>query len=346
MAVGLLLALTLVSCARNSSTGGPTPANVYSGSLRVADVAPLLNDSGNWSPGAPTFGVRPLDISNTATEQRFVMILRFVHVGTPETLNINYRVWNSTSVASIVMSNTQSSVGSTQTGPAAGDQILYFTQMLSFGAAPYVSIAMVRIGQTVVTIEWSRIAGFASTNQSGRLASKVASRLQQSLAGKLHASPPQSIDASLLPAPGPDLALLGTSRLPIAVLASMLDSPSPADLTGLFSSLGVADFVYGDYTLDADTHMEFQTSAFSFSTPADATNWINAAVGASSLDTSGNYINFDQTTGQYVAFFAAGSHGVVMICKSSAQYESASRSCEDPLTRVVAAWKTELAAAG
>ena len=345
-ALGCLLVLALASCARSSTAGGPTPTSVYRGSLQLSDVAPLLDDGAHWAPGAPTFGIRPLDVANTLPEQRLALTLRYLHVGTAETLTITYLVWDSSTVATAIVTNTQTAVGSTLTGPPAGDQVLYYTQMFSFSAAPYVAVIMVRVGQTVATIEWARTPGFAATSQSGKLAGKVASKLKDALAGKLKASPPPAVNPLLLPAPGPDLVLLGATRLPIDVLASMLDAASPSDLKGFFSQLGVTDFAYGDYTLDADTHMEFQTSAFTFSSPTDATDWLNTAIGATNLDSSGNYITFDQTTEQYEAFFAAGSHGVIIICKSSAQFEAASRSCEAPLSRVVTAWKADLTALG
>ena len=296
----------------------------------------------NWWPGPPQFSTRPLDSSTRPEEERFDVTLRFAHVGTAETLNINYRVWFSSQLADAILTSTQQAVGTSLKGPSAGDQILYYNQKLGFGAAPYVSETLVRVGQIVVVINLSRALGFASTNDQGALAKRVVSKLKDALAGKLRAEAKPATDPALLPSAGPDLTLLGTDRLPVEVVAQMVGSPAPGDVAAIFRKLGATDFVFGDYALNADTHMEVQTSAFTFSSSTGGTDFMDQFVGKAALDQSGNYFNFDDPTGQYIAAFGAGSHGVVLICRSSAELEAASRACESPMSRVASAWKSAL----
>jgi len=158
----------------------------------------------------------------------------------------------------------------------------------------------------------------------------------------LSSRPSPSPDSTLLPPIGPDLTLLGTTQLPVEATAALLDSPSPEAVAKIFSDLGVQDFVYGDYALDSDTHMEVRSAAFTFSDAASATTWIDNLIGASSLDQTGAYFNFDNDTEQYVAAFTGGAHGVLLICKSSGNYEAASRACELPMSRVMGAWRAAL----
>jgi hypothetical protein len=339
----VVLAIALVACGRTSATnGGATQGAVFAGSVRLSDVAPSLGDSTNWWPGPPQFGARPLDSSTRSEEERFELTVRYAHTGTAETLNVVYRVWISSALATAIMTGTQQAVGASLKGPKAGDQILYYNRNLSFGAAPYESETLVRVGQVVVQIVWSRTLSFASLSDQGSVANKVVSRLKDGLAGKLTVESKPAPDPKLLPPPGPDLTLLGTDRLPVETVAQMVGAPAPADVAAVFRQLGATDFVYGDYALNNDTHMEVQTSAFTFSSPTGATDWLDRFVGKSALDSSGGYFNYDDPTGQYIAAFGVGSKGVVMICRSAAQLEAASRACELPMSRVAGAWKTAL----
>jgi hypothetical protein len=341
--VCVVLAIALVACGRTTSTtGGATLAAVYAGSVRLNDVAPSLGDSSNWWPGPPQFGTRPLDSSARSEQERFDVTMRYSHTGTAETLNVVYRVWISSALANAIMTSTQQAVGASLKGPKAGDQILYYNQKLSFGAAPYASETLVRVGQIVVEIVWSRSLAFASLSDQGAVAKKVASRLKDGLAGGLPVDTRPAPDSMLLPPPGPDLTLLGVDKLPVETVAQMVGAPAPADVAAVFRQLGATDFVYGDYALNNDTHMEVQTSAFTFSSPTGAADWLDRFVGKSALDQSGGYFNYDDPTGQYIAAFGVGSHGVVMICRSAAELEAASRACESPMSRVAGAWKTAL----
>jgi hypothetical protein len=87
-----------------------------------------------------------------------------------------------------------------------------------------------------------------------------------------------------------------------------------------------------------------QSGGFTFWSSTGGTSWIDAFIGKANLDSNGDYLNFDSVTGQYVGAVAVGSHGVMIICKSVAQFEAASRACETPMTRVLGAWKTQLPA--
>lgn len=342
MAVCLLGALVLAACGRTSATATPSPANVYGGTPTVEQVTSLLGDSSNWWPGPPTFGVRPLDISNLAPEQRFSLTLRYSHIGTPETLSIDYVVWDTTAHATNLVTNTQAAIGSTLAGPSAGDQVVYFDQMLAFAPAPYVSDVMLRVGQTVISIDLHLVDGFAPTSLSGRLAARIATRLKSSLAGTLGSHPSDSINYALLPPAGPYFSFLGAANLPIEVLEAMLQAPAPGDDLALLGRLGVTDMLYGDFTLDNDTHMEVQTSTLTFPSSAAATEWIYAEVGASNLDQNGVFSTYDSLHDQYLTLFTAGTHGVVMICKSASEFEAASKSCETPQSLIITGWRTDL----
>jgi hypothetical protein len=332
--------IVAAACARSSASSAVSPASLYASTVQLADIAPLVGDSANWWPAPPTFGVRPLNISTMPEQERYAITVRFSHNGTSEGLQVVYRVWDSTATATAVMDSISAALGTSLTGPKAGDQILYYNQQQQVGAAPYNSETLIRVGQTEMIVIWNQTLAFATTTQSGRIAARVVSRLKQGLSGK--GSPAPSPDATLLPPFGPDLTLLGTTRLPVEATAPLLDSASPEAVAKIFSDLGIRDFVYGDYALDNDTHMEVLSAAFTFSDAPSATKWIDNLIGASSLDQSGAYFNFDSATEQYVAAFTGGSHGVLLICKSSGEFEAASRACELPMSRVMGAWRAAL----
>ncbi len=342
IAGAVAVALLATACGRFGATPAPTVPNVYAGGVRLSDISSLLGDAPNWWPGPPQFGTRPLDSATRAEEERFDITLRFVHNGTAETLNVQYRVWDSSNLAGAIMSSTQQAIGSSANGPSAGDQVLYFTQKLPFGAAPYVSQALVRLGQTVIGITWSRSDSFAPTSAQGNIARRVVSRLKDGLAGRLQPTAAVSPNSQLLPPDGPDLTLLGTDNLPVEVVAQMVGAPAPADTAALFRHLGANDFAYGDYALNADTHMEVQSAAFTFSSTTGASDWLDQFIGKTNLDPSGAYFNFDDVTGQYIAAFGVGGQGMLLICRSAADFEAASRACETPMSRVAGAWRQAL----
>ena len=336
----LLVAVMLVAgaCVRSAVTTAAAPGVLYASTIQLTDITPVVGAPANWWPAPPTFGVRPLNTSSLADQERYEITVRFSHNGTSEGLEAVYRVWDNAATATAVMNNVSTALGTPLSGPKVGDQVLYYNQQQQVGAAPYSSETLIRVGQTEVILIWNQTLGFASTSQSGRLGARVVARLAQS--GRTHPSP--SPETALLAPFGPDLTLLGTAELPVEATATLLDSPSPAAVAKIFSDLGIKDFVYGDYALDSDTHMEVRTAAFTFADASSATTWIDDLIGASSLDQSGAFFNFDQATEQYVGAFTGGAHGVLVICKSSADFEAASRSCELPMSRVIGAWRSAL----
>lgn len=344
VAGGVAIALSLAACGRFGTTATPTIANVYAGAVRMNDITPYIDDASNWWPGPPQFGTRPLDSSTRPEQERFDVTMRFVHVGSGETLAVTYRIWDSSSLASAIMSSTQSALGSSLNGPNAGDQVLYYNQKLGFGAAPYVSEALVRVGQTIVSITWSRAAAYPSTSAQGNIAKRVVSQLKNSLSSRAHASPSTNLDPHFLPPDGTDLTQLGVDTLPVEVVPAMVNAAAPSDLAQMFKHLGASDFTYGDYALNVDTHMEVLTAAFSFSSSTGASDWLNQFIGSAALSQSGDYFNYDDASGQYIAAFGVGSQGVLMLCRSAATLEAASRACEAPMSRVAGAWKQQLGA--
>jgi len=343
MALHALVAVVLVACTRStSSTSGAKPADILAGAIDLADLTSVVGDASSWWPGPPTFGVRPLDTANMPPQVRSETIVRFSRVGTAENVYTLYRIWDTTSLATAVMSSYQTALGTSLTGPKAGDQVLYYQQQLQYGAAPYATEAYIRVGQTIIQSIWSRTDSFGGANKLGKIAVKIASRLKQVTAGKVHSTPPSSTDTALLPPPGPYLTLLGSARLAIEAAVVMVHSASPdAMATGLHDA-GLKTFVFGDYTLDNDTHMEVRTGVLEFQSASSASLWLDEVRGTNSLTSDGFAAYFDDLTGQYFLLFVAGSRAAVYICRSVAEGESASRSCEAPIAPVGAAWKSSL----
>src|ERR1700682_1488142 len=173
------------ACTRPTAAGSnTTPSDFYGANPTLADVRSLLGDS-NWWPGPPSFGVRPLDSSSMPFQEKFHVITRFVRIGTAETFEIEYTLWNTTASATTQMTNAQSAFGTSATGPKVGDQALYYGSMSS-GAAPYVTETFVRIGATTTTIILSLKDAFPTVAKLGKIASKVTSRIKDVLSGKVH----------------------------------------------------------------------------------------------------------------------------------------------------------------
>jgi hypothetical protein len=85
--------------------------------------------------------------------------------------------------------------------------------------------------------------------------------------------------------------------------------------------------------------MEVQATVFTFTTAKEATDWLAPFVSSISAGQEGYY---DQAHGWYVFPFASGTRAAMLICRSTAHTEAASRACEGPLTRVLSAWKLNL----
>jgi hypothetical protein len=341
MALATAIVLLTVACTRSSTSGANAkPIDLYTAEPSLSDVQALLGDS-NWWPGPPSFGVRPLDSASMPFQERFHVIERFVHIGTSETLDVEFTLWNSTSTATTRMSNIQSAFGTSASGPKVGDQVLYFGSQSST-AAPFETATFVRVGQVVTTISLNRKDAFPSVSQLGKIATKVVSRLKDILAGRVHASPLPSSDSTLLPPAGPDLTLLGSTRLPIEAVVVMLGFASPETLAGILHGDGVDSIVFGDYALDNDTHMEVRAGLLDFSTTQNANDWIGALRGTAAIDSNGVSTFYDDGSGQYFSLFTAGTRGAILVCRSTSNVEAASRSCESPLSRVAPVWQLSL----
>jgi hypothetical protein len=336
--------MTASACARQGSSRTTAvraqPIDLYAANPSLADVRALLGDS-EWWPGPPSFGVRPLDSSSMSFREKFHVITRFAHIGTAETFDIGYTIWDSSSSATTTMTNIQASFGTSVNGPKVGDQVLYYGSQ-GTGAAPFNYYTFVRIGQTVTTISLNVKDPYPKVALLGKIATKVTSRLKEVLAGKAHASPMPAADMSLLPPPGPDMTLLASVRLPVEAVVVMLGFASPEALARILHSTGVDSIVYGDYALNSDTHMEVRASVFNFISAQQASTWLEALRGTHRVDSSGIASFFDDSTGQYFSLVAAGAKSAILVCRSTSYAEAASRSCETPLSRVAPAWQLSL----
>ncbi len=185
LASAALLAVVASACAIRPSSSGSNvrPSDFYGANPGLADVRSLMGDS-NWWPGPPSFGVSPLDSATTPFNQKFHVITRFAHLGTAETLAIEYTLWNSTSSATTQMTNIQSAFGTSASGAKVGDQVLYYGSKAT-GAAPWGTVTFVRIGAIITTITLSLKDAFPTVTQLGRIATKVTARLKDVLSGKV-----------------------------------------------------------------------------------------------------------------------------------------------------------------
>lgn len=343
--VVLLTLLAVAGCTRPNSTGAAgraTPIQVFTAGPTVSDIRTILGDD-QWWPGTPSFGVRPLDLEMTPEDVRFTITQRYVRIGSGDTMSVQYGVYASVSTATTFVNNQQTALGTNvATTPKVGDQVLYTGQKLATATALYESDALVRVGQIVIAAAIKQGSGFVAVAELAKVAGKIVSRLKDVLANKVRPSPLASGDDNLLPAPGTDLTMIGVARLPIEVVADMLNAASPEQFTSAFTSLGVSDFLFGDYALNADLHMEVRTATITFSSAADAGAWIDAVVGKSNLDANGVFLNYLDALKQYILVFVTGDHVGLALCKSTLDTEAASRACEVPMERMVGPWLTRL----
>jgi len=345
MAVALFAALLLgAACTRNASgstSGGGTPEQVYAAGPTVDEVRSALG-SETWWPATPSFHIRPLGLPTMADGEKFGITQHFIHVGSSEQLAADYTVWSNTSFASALFTIVSNQVTST-TGPRAGDQSLYFGSKSPGDSSLYDTSALIRLGQDIIELDVTRGTGYVDTKQMGQLANNMVSRLKGALKGSVKPSPLPDGDRKLLLPLGTDVTLAAAVRLPVEVAAELLGASSPQDVVDSFTKLGIKDFLYGDYALNADLNMEVRAIVFSFSSPNDATSWIDLAVGTSNLDASGVATGYAASIGEYYAFILAGSHVGLLFCNSLSPYEAASRACETPIGRLIGAWQTRLA---
>jgi hypothetical protein len=243
------------------------------------------------------------------------------------------------------MANIQSALGSsTATSPKVGDQVIYYGVKEATSTALYDTVAFVRLGQIVATADLTQASGFASITLLSRIANLVVTGLKNVLAGKTRPSPLPSNDEALLPPPGTYLTLVGAARLPVEVVPVMLQSAAPESFAQTFHDLGVSDFIYGDYALNSDLHMEVRASVFNFATATDAGTWIDGVIGKANLNANGVVSQYLDPLKSYIAVFIAGSHIGILTCGSTAATEAASRACEVPLENLIGGWQASLSA--
>lgn len=302
----------------------------------------VLGDS-NWWPMPPTFGVPPLDSNRLPTTISFEVGQIYLHVGTAEAVGVSYIVLASSTIASLVMTNLLAAAQATPvTSPKVGDQTLY-VQAMGTGAAPFGATVYVKVGPTITAVEWFRKDAFASTNQLANVARKATTHVKDVVAGKFHASPPPQIDTSQLPPPGFNITLLGYTRVPTeAVVLDLGYSSAPEQIATIFKQGGVNDALYGDYVLNADTHMEVKVLLMGFADPAVASQWLDLIRGGAPLDANGIFSTYSEARGTYFYAFAAGGDAALLTCAATGPNEAASRACEVPLADESVAWKLGL----
>ena len=335
----------------------PLPGSSSGSSVRIIDVyaaSPTSSDAhsllggGEWWTSAPTFAQRPLNAATMSSSVQYQVIRRYGNVGTAETWKVVYTEFASATAANMVMTNIQNNAGAGVNGPKVGDAVLYYGQQLtqtsgtSQGGAPFETLTIIRSGAFLIESTWDRKDSFPSVNQLGSIARSLESRLKSAMSGKIRGEIIPPDDLALLPPPNAAMTLLGAVRLPIEAVALMLNAPAPTAVQSMFKSLSVNDFVFGDYALDEDTHMEVQAATFKFSSPADAGSVFDTFRGGDTPDANGLVKSYNDSTGpgQYDVAFQQGSYMGLMICRSTAEdsNEAASRACETPIEVVSAAW--------
>jgi hypothetical protein len=348
----LLAAASCRSPFPSSSGGGSARIiDVYAASPTSSDAASLLG-GGNWWTSGPTFAQRPLNAATMSSSIQYQVIRRYGNVGTAETWKLTYTEFADSAAATTVITNIQTNAGNGVSGPSVGDKVLYYGQQLtqtggtSQGGAPYETSTIVRLGAFVVESTWDRKDGFPTIGQLGRIATRIVARLKDAVSGKTHGTLISTDDLASLPPPSATMTLLGAVRLPVEAVPLMLNAAAPTAVQSMFADLSVTDFVYGDYALDEDTHMEVQAATFKFSTPADANSVFDTFRAGQAPDANGLVKSYNDATGpgQYDLEFVTGSYMGLMICRSTSEdsNEAASRACETPIEEVSAAWAATL----
>jgi hypothetical protein len=345
VAVVVFAALLIgAACTRAGSSGsnsGGTPEQIYAAGPTVQDVRSSLG-SETWWPATPSFRIRPLGLPTMSQVEKFGITQHFIHVGSSEQLVADYSVWTTTAYATLLVTVIQSQV-TPMTGPRAGDQSVYWGTKSPTDTALYNTSALIRLGQVLIEIDVTRGSGYVDTKQMGQLATKMVTKLKGALKGTVKPSPLPDSDLKLLLPLGTDVTLAASVRLPIEVAAELLGASSPQDVVDSFTKLSVKDFLFADYALNADLNMEVRAIVISFSSPTDATSWIDLAIGSANLDAQGVASGYATSIGEYYAFVLAGSHVGLLFCNSLSPYEAASRACETPMGRLIGAWQTRLA---
>jgi hypothetical protein len=346
LAVLASLGLVAGGCTKPFTSAPPAKImDVYASSPSAADARTLLG--GEWWTAAPTFAVRPLDDANFATQIQYTVVRRYANIGTSESWRIRYIQLDKSSSASSLMSNIESSLGSGSSGKKVGDKVLYYQEKLSASGsgAPYETLTLIRIGSVVIESMWLKNDGFPSTDLLGKIATKLANGVKDAIAGKVHGAPVAADDLALLPPPNAYITLLGAVKLPIEALPLMINFSAPTQLASLLRSEQLNDFVFGDYVLDTDTHMEVQAAVFTLTSPSAAEELFDTFKGSAAVDANGVLKFYNDVTGpgQYNYYILSGRHVGLLVCRSTAELsanEAASRACETPLETVATAWPT------
>lgn len=347
----LLVVLTAAACRSpfpSSSSGSAARIiDVYTASPTSADAHSLLG-GGNWWTSAPTFAQRPLNAATMSSAIQYQIIRRYGNVGTAESWKLTYTEFASSSAATTVISNIQTNAGAGVSGPAIGDKALYYGQQLTQtggtaqGGAPFETLTIIRVGAFLVESTWDRKDGFPTVSQLSKIGARIVSRLKDAMSGKIRGTVISTDDVAALPPPNAGMTLLGAVRLPVEAVPLMLNAAAPTAVQSLFTDLSVKDFVFGDYALDSDTHMEVQTATFKFSSAADANRVFDTFRAGDTPDANGLVKSYNDSTGpgQYDIEFVSGSYMGLMICRSTSEdsNEAASRACETPIEVVSAAW--------
>src|SRR5260370_30668694 len=217
------------------------------------------------------------------------------------------------------MTNLQNVFGLSPTTPKVGDQVLYYG-LGGSGAAPYITRTFVRVSQIVVQVIWSRKDGVPTVTQLGKNATKFVAGLKKVLAGKVSASP-QAVNQKYLPTPGLDITYLGSAQLPIEAWLVMDGLALPEAALTVLHGEGTSNFVFGDYVLNNDTHMEVRTALLPFPSATAATDWASTFAPGTPRQASvaSAYIPVGGTpaAGEYHYFFTAGAYGGELDCKPS-----------------------------
>ena len=337
----LLLGAACTRAGSSGSNSGGTPEQIYAAGPTVQDVRSSLG-SETWWPATPSFRIRPLGLPTMSDLEKFAVTQHFIHVGSSEQLVADYTVWATTAYATLFVTVIQGQV-TTMTGPRVGDQSIYWGTKSPTDTALYDTSALIRLGQVLIQIDVTRGSGYVDTKQMGQLATKMVNKLKGALKGTVKPSPLPDSDQKLLLPLGTDVTLAASVRLPIEVAAELLGASSPQDVVDSFTKLNVKDFLFGDYALNADLNMEVRAIVFAFSSPSDATSWVDLAIGSANLDAQGVATGYAASIGEYYAFILAGSHVGLLFCNSLSPYEAASRACETPMGRLIGAWQTRLA---
>jgi hypothetical protein len=339
LAVAAVALVAIAACTR-SATSTPSPAALYAGAPTQSDIRSLFHDD-NWWEGPPTFDVLPLNSATASATQVYALEQQFAHIGTQEQLFIRYTIYASTSSATSFMTDVSTANPNAPTSPKVGDSVIYNVQQGS-GGTPIITITFVRLGQTVVAIEWSmKDTAMLNLTDLSRTANLVVQHLKNVQAGKVHPTP-QAINPKELPPPSLELTLLGSARMPVEAWAVMTRTGIPQTFFDLVHQDGITSFTYGDYALNNDTAMEVQTALLDFQSPADAQTWASsfapgqpdqAGIASAYLPVGGT-----PAAGEYEYLFVAGNYGGMLVCKPSVDGTAATRDCEGPMEATALAW--------